>query len=380
MKVFDVSTPQPPVPLRGIYRILVCRPNHRLGNMLLLTPLIVELERTYKGAEIDILSEGEIAAEVFATSFSVRNIHCLPRRGFKHPWAFLSVLFRVRRTRYDLIIDPCLGSNFSRAMTILLDGRNKLGFDDRLDGSGLTHAVPRSVAMRHMAKRAIHLVRWINRRTGADESGYPPLDIRLSAHERAQGESLLTGILPDAARPARRPLLGIFANATGAKRYAPDWWRELIAAVLERLPHASIVEFVPMHGKSMLDSAWPAYYSSDIRRMGAVMAAMDLMVSADCGVMHLAVASGVPTVGLFCVTDPDVYAPYGHESMALHTGGLSAADCAERIVALCTDVVTRPRVVDAADSNDHGAGQSRASTPARQPEAWAADAFLLRPG
>ncbi|HZX70494.1 MAG TPA: glycosyltransferase family 9 protein [Rhodanobacter sp.] len=361
MNAADVSPWQPPMPLKGIYRILVCRPNHRLGNTLLLTPLIAELEHRFKGAEIDILSEGQIAAEVFSTFFSVKNIYCLPRRGFKHPWAFLSSLLRVRKTRYDLIIDPCLGSNFSRAMTKFLHGRYKLGFDGRVGGSGLTHAVPRSVAMRHMAKRAINLVRWINQCTDGDGARFPSLDIRLTANEREQGRRLLAGILSDAARPVTRPLVGIFANATGAKRYPQDWWREFIAALVQRLPYASIVEFVPMHGHSMLDSVWPAYYSSDIRRMGSVMAAADLMVSADCGVMHLAVASGVPTVGLFSVTDSAVYEPYGHDSRALQTGGLSARDCAERIVDAYAEVLARSSVLDPIDAADQDPARSRAA-------------------
>lgn len=370
-----VSSRKQPIPLKGVYRILVCRPNHRLGNMLLLTPLITELERTYRGAEIDILSEGQIAAEVFATSLSVRSIHCLPRRGFKHPWAFLSLLLHIRRTRYDLIIDPCLGSNFSRATTRFLHGRYKLGFDDRLDGSGLTHAVPRSVAMRHMARRAINLVRWLSPGSDGNDAGVPSMDLRLGAHEREQGRQLLAGILSDGASAGAHPLVGIFANATGAKRYGPDWWREFIAALMQRLPHVSLVEFVPMHGKSMLDSAWPAYYSSDIRRMGAVMAATDLVISADCGVMHLAVASGVPTAGLFCVTDPEVYEPYGHESLALHTGDLSPADCAGRIVDACARVLAR--ACDASVRRPNGeVSVPRVTASARTHVAWTADAIL----
>lgn len=368
------------MPRKGIYRILVCRPNHRLGNTLLLTPLITELESTYKGAEIDILSEGQIAAEVFSTSFSVKNIYCLPRRGFKHPWRFLSLLLRIRKTRYDLIIDPCLGSSFSRAMTRFLHGRYKLGFDDRIDGSGLTHAVPRSVAMRHMAKRPINLVRWINRHSDGDGASFPPMDIRLTVHEHEQGKRLLSGILSDAVRPLTRPLVGIFANATGAKRYPQDWWNEFIAALVQGLPHVGIVEFVPMHGKSMLDCAWPAYYSSDIRRMGAVMAAVNLVVSADCGVMHLAVASGVPTAGLFCITDPEVYEPYGHESGALQTGDLSARDCADRIVDAYAGVLTRTSVADPVDGPFAAPLRPRVAMPEQKQTSRAAQALAEHPG
>ncbi len=376
----DASPWQPPMPLKGIYRILVCRPNHRLGNTLLLTPLIAELEHRFKGAEIDILSEGQIAAEVFPTFFSVKNIYCLPRRGFKHPWAFLSLLLRIRKTHYDLIVDPCLGSNFSRAMTKFLYGRYKLGFDDRLNGSGLTHAVPRSVAMRHMAKRAINLVRWINEHTDGDGAEFPSMDIRLTASEREQGKTLLAEILPDFDDSVVRHRVGIFANATGAKRYPQDWWREFIATLVQGLPHASIVEFLPMHGQSMLDGAWPAYYSSDIRRMGSVMAAADLMVSADCGVMHLAVASGVPTVGLFSITDSAVYEPYGHDSRALQTGDLSARDSAEWIVDAYAEVLDRSSVVGPIGAHDQDPARPRAAMSVQKQTSCAPEVLPVHPG
>jgi len=36
------------LPPRDIFRILLLRPNHRLGNTLLLTPLLTELEQRYR--------------------------------------------------------------------------------------------------------------------------------------------------------------------------------------------------------------------------------------------------------------------------------------------------------------------------------------------
>jgi heptosyltransferase-3 len=127
-------------------------------------------------------------------------------------------------------------------------------------------------------------------------------------------------------------VVGIFANATGAKRYPMEWWNEFISTFKELSPQSSLIELIPAHGRSMLSEEWPGYYSSDIRRMGAVMAGLDLMISADCGVMHLAVASKVPTVGMFCVTDASVYEPYGLGSCSLLTSGLSAHDAARQVI------------------------------------------------
>lgn len=323
---------EPTVPIRqGIYRILICRPNHRLGNTLLLTPLICELEERYQGAEIDIVSEGDIAKDVFKGFFSVRRVFCLPRRGFKHPIAMLRTFFQIRRTRYDLIIDPTLRSGFGRALTWLLRGRFKLGFSDRHTRS-LTHAAPYAVAGRHMAKRPVNLVRWAARSIPITPQFYPPLAIRLAQEERSEGATVVAAL---AARPRRKdsgPIIGIFGNATGAKRYPEAWWMDFMATLQEALPQASIIEIIPAHAQSMLREAWPGYYSSDIRRMAAVLAGLDLFITADCGVMHLGAAAGVPTIGLFKATVLDVYEPYGRHNAGLDTADASGNDTALRVV------------------------------------------------
>ena len=331
------------VPSQGIHRILVCRPNHRLGNMLLMTPLIAELERLYKGAEIDVVAEGPLASDVFATYFSVRNVYCLPRRGFKHPASFLALIARIRKTRYDLIIDPCVGSGFSRTLARIFRGRYKLGFGNPEKPSrGLTHVVPTSAAPTHMARRPVALVRW-HRLPSQDESmAFPAMDIRLTDEERANGKALIHELFKTSApHPAGRTI-GIFADATGNKCYASAWWDEFLVALQTLSPHSRFVEIVPMHGHSMLGSRWPSYYSSHIRRMAAVMSAVDLMISADCGVMHLAAASQVPTLGMFCVTDEQVYGPYGTRSGALLTRDLAAQDAARSAAERFPDLFVTP--------------------------------------
>lgn|GEM_PF-7059747 len=58
------------LPRTGIHRVLVCRPNQRLGNSGLISPLIAEIEALYPGAEIDM--PGSYAPEcLYANRFSV---------------------------------------------------------------------------------------------------------------------------------------------------------------------------------------------------------------------------------------------------------------------------------------------------------------------
>ena len=343
MSTFTTDPLASGIPRQGIHRILVCRPNHRLGNMLLMTPLIAELERLYKGAEIDIVAEGPLAADVFATFFSVKNVYCLPRRGFKHPVSFLALIARIRKNRYDLVIDPCVGSGFSRTLARIFRGRYKLGFGDAEKPSvGLTHVVPASMAPRHMARRPVALVRWHSLPAQDEGLVFPAMDIRLSEEERASGKALIRELLAESSPHHAGCTIGIFADATGHKRYTTEWWNEFLTTLQTLSPQSRFVEIVPMHGHSMLGSRWPSYYSSHIRRMGAVMSAVDLMISADCGVMHLAVASQVPTMGMFCVTDEKVYGPYGTRSTSLATRDISAQDAARNVVGAFPDLFGTP--------------------------------------
>jgi ADP-heptose:LPS heptosyltransferase len=61
----------------------------------------------------------------------------------------------------------------------------------------------------------------------------------------------------------------------------------------------------------------PSLLSNHLRELGAALGTLDAFTTADCGVMHLASAAGTQTIGLFKVTDPVRYGPYGHGSAAI---------------------------------------------------------------
>ena len=64
--------------------ILITRPNHRLGNNLLLTPLIKELSFIFPNAEIHIFTKGNLADVVFENYREVVKLIKLPRKPFKN--------------------------------------------------------------------------------------------------------------------------------------------------------------------------------------------------------------------------------------------------------------------------------------------------------
>jgi len=309
----------------NIHRILICRPNHRLGNLLLLTPLVAEIQRLFPDADVDIVLAGEHVTELFQAFPNVRHIHNLSRRMVRHPIALVRTAVRLRRARYDLAIDPCETSQSSRLLVAVAKPKYAIGAPRSLSATG---SVPERTEQTptHMAQWPVYQFR---RAVNAQSPGpeFPALDILLSEQERLRARTRLARVIHADDPSHFQRTIGVFAAATGAKGYDVDWWQRFVRTVGARHPDAAIVEIVPADGQPRL--ALPFFGSPSPREVAAVIANMTCFVSADCGVMHLASAAGVPTIGLFKASDPSKYAPYGHGSRALDTNGKSPEEIAE---------------------------------------------------
>lgn len=317
------------LPRTGIHRVLVCRPNHRLGNSVLISALIAEIERLYPGAEIDILGSGAGAC-LYAQRFSVRTVFVLPGRIARHPARAAAALLALRRGRYDLAIDACNGSQSGRIALALAQARYKLGFPDpALNPASAWHAVRWP---RHLAHRSVFLLRQACARSSGPD--YPPLNLDLTPDERRAAAQTMAWLCAESGERCAATV-AIFPNATGAKYYGEAWWQRFVDAFGALCPQVRLVDLLAAHGRSQLGSRLTPFYSRNLRRLAAMAGCMDGVISADCGVMHLAAASGTPTLGLFSVTDPAKYAPYGGANAAVDTRGLDAAGAAAAAAQWC---------------------------------------------
>lgn len=330
-----------PLPDKGIYRILVCHVSHSLGNTLLLTPLLSELEQVYPAAEIDILTRSPIANDVYGHFFSVQRIFRLPAHGVGHPFQFFGTLRRMRKIRYDLAIDADPLSQTGRLLTLLSNSNYTLGFSSPKKHGEITHAVPLPDKLESKGRRPVYLLRSaMGRDTHAD---YPVPDIRLAQDERAQGrETLMRSLAASGISSTGRGIIGIFANATGPKLLGEAWWMRFIRVLEAQYPEHRIVEILPASGESMLSSRYPAYYSSDLRKIASVLSSLNVYISADCGIMHLACASDVPTMGIFTTTSANEWGPYGAGRHVIAGYGKEPEEVAQMIAAMPELAAHRP--------------------------------------
>jgi ADP-heptose:LPS heptosyltransferase len=347
----DESSAAEPTPaVASVRRIAVLRPNHRIGNTLLLTPLVQELMARFPGAQIDVVTACGETTAVFEHYEAVRTVHTFPTHSYRHPMTVGAHLLALRREAYDLAIDPTLRSRAGRFLLGWVRARDRVGFRwgvgwrDRM----LTHVADPASAPRHFAQAPLHLLRSAYSAPEPRLDGRPgrrappvtsaaPLELRLTESEQRLGELRLAGALGSPSEPERSamrgPTLAIFAHASGQKDFPIDWWRELIDAVRRGVPDVQFVEIIPADRVARLPGIIPGLHTPQLRLLGATLAASSLVVIPDGGVMHLAEAAGARVLGLFKATDPSQYGPTRAGSDALWAREVSAQVVADRICA-----------------------------------------------
>lgn len=290
----------------AIKRILICRLDHRLGNLLLLSPLVQELESTFPNSEIDLLVNQSCAMQLYQNYDNIKQVIEFPQKPFKHPIEYIRTFVRFRSKKYDLAINAVNESSCGRIFTGISNAKFKFVGDRDTDKKE-----------RHIAKQVIYSLREFLPTIGVKPNDAIPvsLDLRLANDELIHGGSLVYDIVQNA-----QPTICLFTHTTtGAKCYKERWWLNLYKHLQKAFPEVNIIEVLPKENVSRIGFRAPALYSNNIRELAAMIASTDIFIGADSGVMHLASSSLTPTIGLFSVTDTEKYKPYNEGSVAVKT-------------------------------------------------------------
>jgi ADP-heptose:LPS heptosyltransferase len=298
-----------------IKKILICRPNHRLGNLLLVTPLLEEVAATFPESRIDLFVKGNAAHDIFRNYDIIDRIISLPRKPFNQPLAYLGGWLQLKLRQYDMVINVDKKSASGRLSTKWASARYRF--------FGEENSNPIADA-RHIAKSPIYNFRAGLKKIGIDEynGNVPQLNLKLSDEEIAIGQKILAKLTGD-----NRKTISLFTYATGNKCYSEDWWKKFYEKLKCRYSDYKIIEILPVENISKIAFKAPVFYSRNIREIGALIANTKVFIGADSGIMHLASAAGTPTIGLFSVTDETKYKPYNPKSLAINTSKASLKSC-----------------------------------------------------
>jgi ADP-heptose:LPS heptosyltransferase len=359
---FIVGSGQPATPLpQSFQRILVVRQHNQLGDMLCAVPLLRALRSRFPAARITLLAS-PVNYDVMVNLKYLDEVICFDKREFiqSGPRGFFRLLKFIKELRhkpFELAIVPStVSTSFTSDLIAYLAGapyRIGIGsFDLETSPSGFFFNLP--VHARWLASPHRHQT-LRNLDTGS------PLEL----HEKdLKLEMTLKETEVIAAKSWIANRLSGFASAIalhpGAGKVPNRWATEHFAKVADALTrefNARIFVTCGPMDKSVVDTLRASVNiplelieNEPIRRVASYLEQMDLLITNDTGIMHVAASVGTPVLSIFGPTDPLQWAPIGEKNRYIAgKDGVIDSVSVEEVLEVARDMLRKARHFDSAE-------------------------------
>lgn len=303
--------------LANVRRVLVVRPDERIGNAILIIPLLNAIKSRFQRTHLSlVMSRRYWDLREFIPAVD-EFIPFDKRRYARNPLAFFGLLRRLRRRRFDLVFDASGDHSVSfthLAITAFSAGRFRIGHDRGDAKHSYEVAVPVAPNDHHETERHLDLLRAIA------PGQYDPRPLLVAAGDSGRAAHLWKelGWQDDLHTVIIHP------GARGRKRWPAPNFAE-VADCLSEKNHQVGVVWGPgdrSAAEEMLSLTFPAVRSIGslpFRDFVSIVRRADVFFSGDCGPMHLAAATpprrGVVTV--FLIDRRSRFGPLGPRDIAL---------------------------------------------------------------
>jgi heptosyltransferase-1 len=277
-------------------RILVLRLDERIGNLLLLVPLLESLRLRFPAARIELLASVK-GLELLAGHPCLDEILPFRKRALFAADGPLRVPLHLRRRRYHVAIDaanPVDPSTTQALLTRFSGARHTVGPDHPGFGRSYSARVRIPDPEAHEIDLRLALLLPV---PGVGVSRRVSLPTLPELPERSVVPAFLDG---------RAAFVALNVGARLAEKTLPveDYVR--IAQLVDR---PVVITYGP--GERAMAEAISKRASvvlappTNLWELAHVLRAADAVITCDTGPMHLAVAVGTPTCGIFVSTDPN---------------------------------------------------------------------------
>lgn len=291
-------------------RILICRMS-AIGDAILTLPVACALRETFPDAHLAWVVERK-AAPMVRGHQTLNDVIELERGWFTSPAGIREARSILRSHKFDISID-CQGNTKSSLAGLLSGAERRIGYSGRHAGelSRLFNNERVMPVFNHLTDRSLELltplgihspkVRW--------HLPLPDLARTWAARWRRTIPAPQVAVLnPGGTWKSKLWEVDRFAATA---RYLHDSYGYRSAVVWgtfeERLMAEQIVE--QSDGKAVLAP------NTDLHHLASLIETADLFVSGDTGPLHMSVAVGTATVGLYGATRPGDSGPYGQTAL-----------------------------------------------------------------
>ena len=292
--------------LEDINSILIIRPNFRLGNALISTPVIDALRERFPSARIDYLATDKTLP--LLQQRPVDNFYSLSRTAILRPWQCLSLLRLLRSKRYDLAVQVSAGSTTGFIATRFIHARYSMGAGK---GKHRRYSVEAEAGGTHTYDAVTSLAKAL----GVDCRNRPLLQLAPQEREHALVQLSELFVLKQSPQ-GDKDFVALFVGGHQKKRWSLTYWLTLLDA-LETLERRYVVFLGPeefrfsqaLQQRLATSKQGVLCQPRPIREFAAMLERACVLVTPDSGPMHLAAALDVPTISLVRVRGSLAFIP-----------------------------------------------------------------------
>ncbi len=299
---------------------IVVRGTNWIGDAVMQIPALRELRRIFPSAHITLHTRSW-AQGIFTDAEFVDELLTFEKGESKIKDA-LEQAKTLKEKKFDLAV--LFPNSFESALIAKLAGiPQRFGYAKDARGFLLTNAVeiPEWKNERHEVFYYLNLVAEVEKKiVGAQTvlAKEPKIDLKVSAERRARAREILTESGVDFSR--KIVALGVGSTNSRAKR----WSAESYAKLNDKLQNESNMNVILVGAKDELEVSNEVYEQSknkpiiltgktDLAEATAILSEIDLLVSNDMGLAHIASAVGTKTLVIFGPTNPQTTRPWNAE-------------------------------------------------------------------
>lgn len=290
-------------------KILIIRPGG-IGDAVLLFPALKEIAHSFPESIIDVLAERRNSGIFSLCPF----INSVILYDDKPPSGLITII----RDKYDVVIDTEQWHRLTAAVSYMTGAPVRAGFQTNGRSELYSHSVPYS----HSDYEARSFLNLASALTGVKYEFQPDEPfIPLDSLGSRDFDSALSNF-----RKGKRALAGVFAGATVNER---RWGATNFGKLVKKLSQEGIGVVILGGGDDLGNSSEIKSITGEgnvidytgkttLAETARIISKLDLLISGDSGLMHIAYGVGTPTVALFGAGIEEKWAPLGKSHIAIN--------------------------------------------------------------
>ena len=341
-----------------------------IGDVVLSTPVTRALRRAFPDATLTYLVESDAAAVVAGNPYLDRVLVAGRTRGVRRIVDDLSLAWRLRRERFDVVIDMHGGPR-SSWLTLATGAPQRIGYDMPGRQWMYTRTVPRARELRprHSVLNQWDLLEGIEGWTTAPPD--PVLDAVTMTVE-PEAERRIAGRLAAAGVDRQHELIVIHVSASNPFRRWPEAaFAEVVAGLVSASPQRRVIlssgpsdrlaaDRIVSAARARLDEAAAGrvvdFGEFDLAELRVLVGRSRLFIGGDTGPLHVAATTATPIVAIYGPTLPARSTPWRDPAIpseSVEVAGLPCRPCDQRVCApgdyRCLTTIRPADVLAAAD-------------------------------